>query len=86
VGNAVFDSATAAAIGTDGAKVSVVRRETNPDELPGMIAAEGVLTTRGSKTSHAAVVARGKGKACVVLADETSTPSNAASPPPVGSR
>ena len=70
VGKAVFDSATAAAFGADGEKVILVRRETNPDDLPGMIAAEGVLTSRGGKTSHAAVVARGMGKTCVVGADE----------------
>ena len=48
----------------------LVRRETNPDDLPGMIAAEGILTSRGGKTSHAAVVARGMGKTCVSGADD----------------
>ena len=48
----------------------LVRRETNPDDLSGMIAAEGVLTSRGGKTSHAAVVARGMGKTCVCGAEE----------------
>lgn len=43
----------------------LVRRETNPDDLPGMVAAAGILTTRGGKTSHAAVVARGMGKTAV---------------------
>ena len=66
VGVAVFDSATAA--GAD-ATVILVRRETSPDDLPGIIAADGVLTSRGGKTSHAAVVARGMGKTCVVGAD-----------------
>jgi pyruvate,orthophosphate dikinase len=66
VGRVVFDSAHAAAA-TD--KVILVRRETNPDDLPGMIAAEGILTSRGGKTSHAAVVARGMGKTCVCGAD-----------------
>ncbi|WP_199044391.1 pyruvate, phosphate dikinase [Glycomyces salinus] len=66
VGTAVFDSATAAR--TD-PNVILVRRETSPDDLPGIIAAEGVLTSRGGKTSHAAVVARGMGKTCVVGAD-----------------
>jgi pyruvate,orthophosphate dikinase len=42
--------------------VILVRRETNPDDLPGMIAAQGILTSRGGKTSHAAVVARGMGQ------------------------
>jgi pyruvate,orthophosphate dikinase len=49
--------------------VVLVRRETSPDDLPGMIAAEGVLTSHGGKTSHAAVVARGMGKTCVCGAD-----------------
>src|SRR5690606_23095928 len=48
----------------------LVRRETNPDDLEGMIAADGVLTARGGKTSHAAVVARGMGKCAVVGAEE----------------
>ncbi|MFW6205074.1 MAG: pyruvate, phosphate dikinase, partial [Actinomycetota bacterium] len=69
VGKAVFDSARAAEIGATGEKVILVRRETTPDDLPGMIAAEGILTSRGGKTSHAAVVARGMGKTCVVGAD-----------------
>jgi pyruvate, orthophosphate dikinase len=47
-----------------------VRRETNPDDLNGMIAAQGILTSRGGKTSHAAVVARGMGKTCVCGAEE----------------
>ena len=48
----------------------MVRRETNPDDLDGMIAAQGVLTSRGGKTSHAAVVARGMGKTCVCGVEE----------------
>lgn len=66
VGHAVFDAATAAA---SKEPVILVRRETNPDDLPGMIAAQGILTSRGGKTSHAAVVARGMGKTCVCGAD-----------------
>ncbi len=66
VGRAVFDSATAVAWAGRGEKVILVRRETNPEDLHGMIAAEGVLTARGGKTSHAAVVARGMGKTCGV--------------------
>jgi len=50
--------------------VILVRRETNPDDLGGMIAAQGILTSRGGKTSHAAVVARGMGKTCVCGAEE----------------
>jgi pyruvate, orthophosphate dikinase len=70
VGKAVFDSATAVAWAERGEKVILVRRETNPDDLDGMIAARGVLTSRGGKTSHAAVVARGMGKTCVCGAEE----------------
>ena len=69
-GTVVFDSATAEARAAKGEKVILVRRETNPDDLPGMIAAIGVLTSRGGKTSHAAVVARGMGKTCVCGAEE----------------
>ena len=47
------------------ARVILVRRETNPDDLAGMVAAAGILTSRGGKTSHAAVVARGMGKTAV---------------------
>ena len=66
VGKAAFDSATAVAWAANGDDVILVRRETNPDDLSGMIAAKGVLTSRGGKTSHAAVVARGMGRTCVV--------------------
>src|SRR6266581_131226 len=61
VGKAVFDSATAVEQAERGEDVILVRRETNPDDLHGMIAARGILTRRGGKTSHAAVVARGMG-------------------------
>ncbi|MGH3163391.1 MAG: pyruvate, phosphate dikinase, partial [Streptosporangiaceae bacterium] len=70
VGKAVFDSARAVELAAQGEKVILVRRETNPDDLHGMIAAQGILTSRGGKTSHAAVVARGMGKTCVCGADE----------------
>jgi pyruvate, orthophosphate dikinase len=70
VGKAVFDSATAVAWADRGEDVILVRRETNPDDLHGMIAARGILTSRGGKTSHAAVVARGMGKTCVCGADQ----------------
>jgi pyruvate, orthophosphate dikinase len=70
VGKAVFDSATAVSWADRGEQVILVRRETNPDDLHGMIAARGILTSRGGKTSHAAVVARGMGKTCVCGADE----------------
>ncbi|WP_069174278.1 pyruvate, phosphate dikinase [Streptomyces griseus] len=69
VGAAVFDSAEAVRRSAEGEKVVLVRQETSPDDLPGMMAAEAVLTSRGGKTSHAAVVARGMGKVCVCGAD-----------------
>jgi pyruvate,orthophosphate dikinase len=70
VGKAVFSSERAVEKAQRGEAVVLVRRETNPDDLGGMIAAEGVLTSRGGKTSHAAVVARGMGKTCVCGAEE----------------
>jgi pyruvate, orthophosphate dikinase len=70
VGKVVFDSYTAVKWSRSGEKVILVRRETNPDDLNGMIAASGILTSRGGKTSHAAVVARGMGKTCVCGAEE----------------
>ncbi|MEV4412272.1 pyruvate, phosphate dikinase [Catellatospora sp. NPDC049609] len=77
VGRVVFDSARAVEEAAKGEQVILVRRETNPDDLPGMIAAQGILTSRGGKTSHAAVVARGMGKTCVCGADsvEVDTPA-----------
>jgi len=77
VGKAVFDSATAVEWADRGEDVILVRRETNPDDLHGMIAAQGILTSRGGKTSHAAVVARGMGKTCVCGADELEVDVNA---------
>ena len=70
VGKAVFDSYTAVKWSRSGERVILIRRETNPDDLGGMIAAQGILTSRGGKTSHAAVVARGMGKTCVCGAEE----------------
>ncbi|MEG3635591.1 pyruvate, phosphate dikinase [Micromonospora palythoicola] len=70
VGKVVFTSARAVELAAEGEAVILVRRETNPDDLNGMIAARGILTSRGGKTSHAAVVARGMGKTCVSGADE----------------
>jgi pyruvate,orthophosphate dikinase len=69
VGKVVFDSDTAVEWSNRGEKVILVRRETNPDDLHGMVAAQGILTSRGGKTSHAAVVARGMGKTCVCGAE-----------------
>ncbi|MEI7631136.1 MAG: pyruvate, phosphate dikinase, partial [Actinomycetes bacterium] len=69
VGQAVFDPAVAVHWAESGRPVVLVRRETNPDDLAGMVAAVGILTSRGGKTSHAAVVARGMGKPAVCGAD-----------------
>jgi pyruvate,orthophosphate dikinase len=69
VGKAVFDSGTAVEWADRGEDVILVRRETTPDDLRGMVAARGILTSRGGKTSHAAVVARGMGRTCVCGAD-----------------
>lgn len=68
-GKAVFDAERAKEWANDGVKVILVRPETNPDDVGGMIASEGILTARGGATSHAAVVARGIGKPCVVGAE-----------------
>ena len=70
VGEICFSSPDAVAATDAGKKVILVRRETNPDDLSGMMVAEGILTSRGGKTSHAAVVARGMGKTCVCGAEE----------------
>ena len=64
-GEIVFTSDEAAQLKSDGHKVILVRVETSPEDIHGMHAAEGILTTRGGMTSHAAVVARGMGKPCV---------------------
>ncbi len=65
VGEAVFSAADAVAAAEAGRKCVLVRWETTPDDLAGMIAAEGILTSHGGKTSHAAVIARGMGAPCV---------------------
>jgi pyruvate, orthophosphate dikinase len=64
-GQVVFSASAAEEWAADGKKVILVRRETSPEDLKGMYAAEGILTERGGMTSHAAVVARGMGKCCV---------------------
>ena len=69
VGEAVFSAADAVAVSEAGRKCVLVRWETNPDDLAGMIAAEGILTSHGGKTSHAAVIARGMGTPCVCGAE-----------------
>ncbi|MDR1421903.1 MAG: pyruvate, phosphate dikinase [Coriobacteriales bacterium] len=65
VGEAVFSAVDAVALAEAGRACVLVRWETNPDDLAGMVAAEGILTSHGGKTSHAAVIARGMGTPCV---------------------
>ncbi|MBC9715782.1 pyruvate, phosphate dikinase [Streptomyces sp. TRM66268-LWL] len=77
VGAVVFDSAEAVRRAAAGEQVVLVRQETTPDDLPGMVAAQAVLTSRGGKTSHAAVVARGMGKVCVCGAEELTVDTSA---------
>jgi pyruvate,orthophosphate dikinase len=69
VGKAVFSADTAVNYANVGEKTVLVRWETNPDDLAGMVAAEGILTSHGGKTSHAAVIARGMGTPCVCGAE-----------------
>jgi len=64
-GTVVFDADEAEKLGQAGEKVLLVRTETTPDDIHGIVAAQGILTSRGGMTSHAAVVARGMGKPCV---------------------
>ena len=65
VGVAVFDADRAEKLGRTGERVILVREETKPEDIHGFFASQGILTSRGGKTSHAAVVARGMGKPCV---------------------
>jgi pyruvate,orthophosphate dikinase len=69
VGHAVFDADRAEQQGRGGQRVILVREETKPEDIHGFFAAQGILTARGGKTSHAAVVARGMGKPCVAGAE-----------------
>ncbi len=69
VGEAVFSAADAVSAAALGNKCVLIRWETNPDDLAGMVAAEGILTSHGGKTSHAAVIARGMGTPCVCGAE-----------------
>ena len=69
VGEAVFSAEAAVEAEAEGRKTVLVRWETTPDDLAGMIAAEGILTSHGGKTSHAAVIARGMGAPCVCGVD-----------------
>ncbi|MHC1760823.1 MAG: pyruvate, phosphate dikinase [Negativicutes bacterium] len=68
-GAVVFDANTAAKKAAEGIKTLLVRMETTPEDIHGMVAAQGILTSRGGMTSHAAVVARGMGKPCVCGCD-----------------
>ncbi len=65
-GIAVFDVKRATAMGENGANVILIREETKPEDVPAFFESVGILTSRGGKTSHAAVVARGMGKPCIV--------------------
>ncbi|MEA3292528.1 MAG: pyruvate, phosphate dikinase [Pseudomonadota bacterium] len=68
-GEAVFDADRAEILGKGGRRVILVREETKPEDIHGFFASQGILTSRGGKTSHAAVVARGMGKPCVAGAE-----------------
>ncbi len=68
-GIAIFDADRAEQIGKDGTQVILLREETKPEDIHGFFASQGILTSRGGKTSHAAVVARGMGKPCVAGAE-----------------
>ena len=70
VGKAVFDADEAEELGSRGEQVILVRWETNPDDIHGLIMAQGVITSHGGMTSHAAVVARGMGKPCIAGAQD----------------
>jgi pyruvate,orthophosphate dikinase len=70
VGEAVFDADRAVEWAKEGRKVVLVRAETSPEDVAGMYAAQGIVTSRGGRTSHAAVVAVGMGKSCVVGAGD----------------
>lgn len=68
-GQVVFDADEAEELGNAGKKVILVRPETTPDDIHGIVAAQAIVTSRGGMTSHAAVVARGMGKACICGCD-----------------
>lgn len=76
-GRCVFDADQAEILGRSGEKVILVREETKPEDIHGFFASQGILTSRGGKTSHAAVVARGMGKACVAGAEGIAVDSRA---------
>ncbi|MEJ2297482.1 MAG: pyruvate, phosphate dikinase [Woeseiaceae bacterium] len=68
-GKCVFDADAAEKLGNEGEQIILVREETRPEDIHGFFASQGILTSRGGKTSHAAVVARGMGKPCVAGAE-----------------
>ena len=74
-GQVVFTADEAEAWAKDGKKVILVRKETSPEDIAGMVAAQGILTSTGGRTSHAAVVARGMGKPCVSGCDAVKFPN-----------
>lgn len=76
IGKIVFDPDLAESLASKGEKVILVRVETCPDDIHGIVAAQGVVTSRGGMTSHAAVVARGMGKPCVVGCESLSINQN----------
>jgi len=76
-GVAAFSAHRAEELAAQGKRVVLVRRETSPEDLAGMVAAVGILTSRGGMTSHAAVVARGMGKPCVVGAEKVQVDEHA---------
>ena len=65
-GTAVFDVKRAIAMGEDGKKLILIRKETKPEDVPAFFSSEGILTSQGGKSSHAAIVSRGMGKPCIV--------------------
>ena len=75
-GIAIFDADRAEQVGKDGTQVILLREETKPEDIHGFFASQGILTSRGGKTSHAAVVARGMGKPCVAGAEGISVDIN----------
>jgi phosphoenolpyruvate synthase/pyruvate phosphate dikinase len=79
-GKIVFDADTAEARGR-GERIILVREETKPEDIHGFFQAQGILTSRGGKTSHAAVVARGMGKPCVSGCEASTSTTSSAAPP-----
>ncbi|HEY6668164.1 MAG TPA: pyruvate, phosphate dikinase [Candidatus Nitrosopolaris sp.] len=76
-GTVIFDVTKAESLGRNGAKIILVREETRPEDVPAFFHSVGILTSRGGRTSHAAVVARGMGKPCVVGCSQIEIEENA---------